>query len=78
MPATAGIRNGAKIAFSPDIAGVDADLIDSSFDSCDSQPVVKLNIRHQREIHRLFDSGDQADILHGGDSQPEDITAGLL
>ena len=40
------------------IARIDADFIRTVFNSCYSQSVIKMNIRHERDMDALFDLTD--------------------
>ena len=56
---TAGNRHRAHPLVLPDVAGVDANLIDTRRHAIQRQTVIKMNVRHQRHIHRRFDGVHQ-------------------
>ena len=61
-----------------DVAGVDADFVHALGGAPQRQPVVKVDIRHQRDMDGLFDGTDGGGGLHGGHGHPDDLAPCLL
>ena len=74
----AGVSHSLYPAFVPDVAGVDTNLVNPGSYAFQSQAVVKMDVRHQRNAHPFLDGGDQSHGLLVGDCRPQNLTAGLL
>ena len=55
VPRTAGFGHGLDVLLPADVAGVDADLVRAARRRLKGEPVVEVDVRHQRHIHPLLD-----------------------
>ena len=75
---TACVSHSLYMLFSPDVARVDADLVDSAFSCHKSQFIVEVDICHEGHICPIADSGESFCRLHIGHCQTHDIAPGCL
>ena len=63
----AGLHHGLDPVVVADVAGVDADLVHPLADAFQGQAIVKVDIGHNGDIHRLGHRGNKAEDLsrHG-------------
>ena len=59
MARAAGIRHGLDVLGAPDVAGVQADLVDAALGAQQGQAVVKMDVGYQGHIHLFFDFVDR-------------------
>ena len=71
----AGIGHGLYTVVTANVAGVDADLIHARFHTGQRRLIVKMDIRHNGNIHGVFQRRDQAGILGGGHGNAQDLAA---
>ena len=53
------VHKRAHIRFAPDVSRVEADLVDPVLDGCDRKPVIKVDVRNERNLRA------RADLPHG-------------
>ena len=58
-----------------DIAGIDTDLVCAVFYCRDGKPVIKMNIRHQRDMDLLFDFCQRIRRSHIRNSTADDLAS---
>ena len=72
------IDHGFDALSGADISGVDADFIRAVLNGGHRQPVVEMDIRHQRDVDLLLDLLQRGRSLHGGHRHPDDLAARLF
>ena len=72
------IHHGPYPLSGADISRINPDLVGPAFDGRDGQPVIKMNIGHQRDMNLLFYFPDGSGRFHGGNGNPDNITARRL
>ena len=77
-PLPAGVRHGPHPLLAADIAGIDADLVDAALGAQQRQLVVKMDIRHQRDVDTRLDGWDSPRRLLRGDCHTDDLAPRLL
>ena len=71
----AGLNDSFHTVVVADVARVDADLIDTDIGASQSCLIVKVDIRHDGDIHRVFDGLDALCVGCAGAGHTEDLTA---
>ena len=61
-----------------DVAGIDTYFVHAAVDAQQRQLVVKVDVRHQRDMDAGFDGGDGHSGLPGGNGHTDDVAALLL
>ena len=78
VPGLAGPDHFLHPAVVPDVAGVDADFVHTHRRAGQGRPVVKVDIRHNGDVHRPFHRLDAFGILGGGAGHPQNLAARRL
>ena len=73
--ALAGIHHSLHPVIVADVAGVDADLIHAHICAGQSRLVVKMDVCHNGDVHRILDGFDALCIRRAGAGHAQDLTA---
>ena len=74
----AGLHHGLDAVVIADVAGVDADLIHAHVCAGQCGLVIKVDIRHNGDIHRILDGLDALGVCCAGAGHTQDLTARRL
>ena len=72
----AGIHHRLHPVVVANVAGVDADLVHTHVRAGQSRLVVKVDVCHDGDVHRIFDGFDALCICRAGAGHPQDLAAG--
>lgn len=72
------VDNAANTLFVTDIAGVDAQAIDAVLGDFQRNAIVKVDVRHQRDTHLLFDKPERFCRVHRRHRDTHDVCADAL
>lgn len=61
----ASVRDCLYTVDAPDVSGINAHLVDPGFHRGKRYSVVKVNIGDYRDINRVFQRGNEPDVLNG-------------
>ena len=78
LPILADIHHSLYPVFPANVAGVDPDLRRAAFRSGNGQLIIKMNIRHQRQLRLFADFRKPPSCFHIGYRQPGDLAAGFF
>ena len=78
IPLPAGVGHGPHAVLRPDVAGVDAYFIHTAVHTQQRQPVIKVDIRHQRDVYSRLDARNGPCGLLRGHRHTHDLAARLL
>ena len=73
--ALTGIHHSLHPVIVADVAGVDADLVHTNVGAGQRCLVVKVDIRHDGDVHRVLDGFDALCIRRAGAGHPQDLAA---
>ena len=74
----AGLGHLADIVRLADVAGVDPDLVHARLRRCEREPVVKMNVGHDRDGDAAADGADGPGGVHIRHRHPDDLAPGPL
>ena len=77
-PLPTGVRHGPHPLLCPDVTGVDAYFVDTALHAQQRQLIVKMNVRHQRNMDAGLDGRDRPCRLLRGNRHPDDHAPRLL
>ena len=76
VPLAAGIGHRLYTVLTPDISGIDPDLVGAGRNGFQSQPIIKVDIHHHRQRTALLDFSYRMGRRLVRDSHPDDIAPG--
>src|SRR5690606_28546248 len=77
-PIARRVDHRSDAIFASDVAGIDAQAIDTQFGHAQSDLVIEMNVGDQRQLYALLDLAEGFGGVHGGYGHPHDIGTGIL
>ena len=73
----AGVGHSFDAVIIPDVAGVDANFVRTGIQRCKRSAVVKVDVRHNGDVHLLFNGSHDGGVRRGGHGHADDLAARL-